>query len=594
MEPTKIRNFAIVAHIDHGKSSLSDCFLKDCNALRPDQYTNQVLDSMDLERERGITIKSQSVLLTYKSLTTEEYYFNLIDTPGHYDFSYEVSRCLESCEGVILVICAVSGIQAQTLAYYRLADQLNLKIIIVINKIDQTGSDVIKVRKQIEDLNLNHETILTCSAKNHQGIRNILEAIISYIPCPTVTDCNLVKARIIDSWFDNYLGVISLIRVYSGIIKVKSMLKVCSTQKSYMVEKLGVFTPKAKNLPLIKAGYIGFISLGLKDLKGAPVGDTLIEHNSCLEPLPNFKKALPSIYAKLFSSDEDNFIKFEKALYKLSLNDSSFSYQRVNSISLGSGFLCGFLGLLHLEIIHERLCREYNLELIITPPSVVYRGIKFDGQTEDIYSTQEFNQSAFKEIHEPIGEVIISAPYEFIGKIMSLCQSKFGWEINRFNSYMYSTLTYHMPLEEIISDFSDSLKSCTQGYGSFEYHIVNYQKANIAPLKILLNGEENESLTRFIRMEKSRMEGLRIVNKLKNELPRAQFQIKIQASFRNTIIARENISPLRKDVTAKCYGGDITRKRKLLDNQKKGKKKMASHGKVKVPSKIMISLIKKI
>lgn len=599
MNLSLIRNFAIIAHIDHGKSTLADRLIEACGNIDLRHMTPQILDSMELEKERGITIKSQTANLIYKASNGEEYNLNLIDTPGHVDFGYEVSRSLASCEGAILLVDACSGVQAQTLANFRIALRENLVIIPVINKIDLPGADIARCIKDMKEvLNLNNaEEAILCSAKANIGIRDILEAIVKKIPHPK-GDINLpFRARIIDSWYDSFAGVVSLVRVYDGILKKGEKVLILSTQKTYKIDAIGKYTPFKVYTDNLSAGQVKFIYAGIKEIHSAPVGDTITEaKNTLCIPLGGFIPLTPKIYAGLFPSDSNDFKKLRPSLEKLSLNDSSFVFEAEHSPTLGYGFRCGFLGLLHLEIIKERILREYEIDLIVSSPSVPYK-VKVHGLKKliDVNSPSNMPPShTIEYIEEPISLVTIITPHQYLGDVMNMCHEKFGIQKELIYNELGAVISYEMPLIEIIHKFSDKLKSLTSGYASFEYQEASYQKGDIVVLKILINDDEVEALASFSRKSKAVQEGNQLVEKLVQIIPRSQFSIKIQAAVnsKSNIIARGDIKAFRKNVTGKCYGGDRTRKMKLLENQKKGKQKMKSIGKVDLPSSTFISIFK--
>ncbi|XBC44594.1 MAG: translation elongation factor 4 [Buchnera aphidicola (Schlechtendalia peitan)] len=590
----KIRNFCIIAHIDHGKSTISDRFIQICGGLSDREMHSQVLDSMELERERGITIKAQSVTVNYTSIRNQLYQLNFIDTPGHVDFSYEVSRSLSACEGALLIVDAVQGVEAQTISNCNKALDMNLTIIPVLNKIDLPHSNPEKVKKDIEEIiGISAKNSICCSAKTGEGIVNLLEQITHDILPPHGSINNDLQALIIDSWFDNYLGVVSLICIKNGILKEKSKVKVMSTGKIYYVEKIGIFTPKRVYKSSLKCGEIGWIICGIRNIIGAPVGDTLTLVNSCPKYiLPGFKQIKPKIYAGLFTIQSSQFSIFRNALEKLSLNDSSLFYEPESSISLGFGFRCGFLGLLHMEIIQARLEREYNLEIISTQPTVIYQLIKFNNESFLIDSPSQFPKpSSIKKIKEPIARCKILLPHEYLGNILLLCAKKRGIQRNLIYYGNQVLLDYSIPMSEVISDFFNQLKSESKGYASLEYEFESYKTANMQRLDILINHKKIDALSLMIHKDKVTIQAHTIIQKIKMLIPRHQFDIIIQAMTDKKIIAKSTIKQLRKNVLAKCYGGDVTRKKKLLEKQKLGKKKMKKIGNVNIPKEVFLSIL---
>jgi GTP-binding protein LepA len=593
-----IRNFAIIAHIDHGKSTLADRIIEHCESIHSRDFHAQMLDSMDLEKERGITIKAQTVHLSYRAKDGQTYQLNLIDTPGHVDFGYEVSRSLASCEGALLVVDASSSVQAQTLANYRIAIQEGLDIVPVLNKIDLGSADIQRCKVEIQDLlGLNTSDILLCSAKNGIGIVDILESVVHNIKPPQGNSNEPLQARIVDSWFDSFIGVVSLIRVYSGKISKNSHFKVHSTGKVYSVHGLGVFTPHKVYKDELQAGQVGFMHAGIKNINGAPVGDTILGSNDANSSfLSGFVPSSPKIYAGIFPVDTNEFKKLRPALEKLSLNDASFVFKAVNSHTLGYGFRCGFLGMLHLEIITERIKREYGLEIIISSPSVTYR-VTCQGDTQytlvDNPTDMPLHHKIDK-IEEPISEVTILTPLNYLGDIMKMCHGRHGVQKEISYTTQGAVLIYDMPMLEVIHTFSDSIKSISSGYASFEHTEIRYQSADISVLRILINDEEIDSLATFCRHSEAARAGNRMVNKLVEIIPRAQFAIKVQAAVNiaSKVVARGDISAFRKNVTGKCYGGDRTRKMKLLEQQKRGKQKMKKMGRVSLPASAFLGIFK--
>ena len=589
-----IRNFSIIAHIDHGKSTIADRLIENCNGLTIREMKDQVLDNMDIERERGITIKSQCVSLEYKYKNIY-YNFNLIDTPGHVDFSYEVSRSLSACEGAILVVDASQGIEAQTLANYIIAIKKGLKIVPVINKIDLPHARPEEIKRQMESImNIKKDDILEISAKTGFNISKLLELIVIKIPCPKHYKENELRALIIDSWFDKYLGVISLVKIFNGKIKKKDKIKIFSTKKTHIVDQIGVFSPKKIEKESLEPGSVGFIIANIKNINGAPVGDTITSNNyENLNPLPGFKKVSPRVYASIFPVDSKDFRDFQLALKKLSLNDSSLYYEAENSKILGFGFRCGFLGILHMEIVQERLEREYSLKLLTTIPTVIYEVINKKNEVVYIDNPTNLPEKQFiNEIREPIAKVNILSPQEFIGNIMILCKEKRGIQKNIAYSEYQVSLEYEMPMSEIILNFFDKLKSITKGYASLDYNFLRYQKSDLVKLDVLINKKKIDILSYIISKEKANYYAHFLSKKIKDLLPKQLIDINIQVAIGGNIIARTNVKALRKNVTDKCYGGDITRKRKLLEKQKKGKKRMKQVGSINIPQDVFLSLLK--
>ncbi|XBC41481.1 MAG: translation elongation factor 4 [Buchnera aphidicola (Nurudea yanoniella)] len=591
----EIRNFCIIAHVDHGKSTISDRLIQMCGGLSEREMRSQVLDSMDLERERGITIKARNVTIQYKSIKKKTYQLNFIDTPGHVDFSYEVSRSLFACEGVLLIVDSAQGVEAQTVSNCYKALNMNLKIIPVLNKIDLPNSNPEKVKKNIQEIiGISTENSVYCSAKTGEGILNLLERIICDIPPPLGNNTNELQALIIDSWFDNYLGIISLICIKNGVLKKKSQIKVMSTGKIYFVEKIGIFTPKQIHKNSLQCGEIGWIVCGIKNISGAPVGDTLTSiYSSNKHVLPGFKKIKPKIYAGLFTIQSNQFKIFKNALRKLSLNDSSLFYEPETSIALGFGFRCGFLGLLHMEIIQARLEREYNLEIITTIPNVIYKIITNDNKIIFLDSPSKLPKlNLIKEIQEPIAKCKILLPTQYLGNILLLCSIKRGTQNNLTYYGNQVLLDYNIPISEIILDFFDQLKSKSSGYASLEYNFESYESSDMQKLEILINHKIIDALSLIVHKKKAIVQGRKIIEKMKTLIPRHQFNITIQAVIGKKIIARSIIKQLRKNVLEKCYGGDITRKKKLLKKQKMGKKKMKKIGNINIPKEIFLSVLK--
>ena len=594
MNMKNIRNFSIIAHIDHGKSTLSDRLIQTCGGLSDREMAAQVLDSMDLERERGITIKAQSVTLNYKAKDGEIYQLNFIDTPGHVDFSYEVSRSLAACEGALLVVDAGQGVEAQTLANCYTAIEMDLEVVPILNKIDLPAADPERVAEEIEDIvGIDAMEAVRCSAKTGVGIEDVLEEIVHKIPAPEGDPEAPLQALIIDSWFDNYLGVVSLVRVKNGVIKKGDKIKVMSTGQSYNVDRLGIFTPKQEDTTELKTGEVGWVVCAIKDILGAPVGDTLTHHhNSATEVLPGFKKVKPQVYAGLFPISSDDYEAFRDALGKLSLNDASLFYEPENSTALGFGFRCGFLGLLHMEIIQERLEREYDLDLITTAPTVVYEVLQTNGETVYVDSPSKLPPiSNISEIREPIAECNMLVPQEFLGNVITLCVEKRGVQTNMVYHGNQIALTYEIPMGEVVLDFFDRLKSTSRGYASLDYGFKRFQTADMVRVDIMINGDRVDALALIVHKDNASYRGRELVEKMKDLIPRQQFDIAIQAAIGNHIIARSTVKQLRKNVFAKCYGGDVSRKKKLLQKQKEGKKRMKSLGNVEVPQEAFLAIL---
>jgi GTP-binding protein LepA len=589
-----IRNFSIIAHIDHGKSTLADRLLEYTGALSSREMTAQVLDSMDLERERGITIKAHAVRLRYAAENGETYVLNLIDTPGHVDFSYEVSRSLASCEGSLLVVDATQGVEAQTLANTYLAVEHDHEIIPVINKIDLPSAEPDRVREQVEDaIGIDCSEAVLASAKEGIGTKEILEAIVKKIPPPTGDDSKPLKALIFDSWFDNYQGVIVLVRIFDGIVKPGMKIRLMAAGKTYEVTKVGVFTPKMEESSQISSGEVGYIIAAIKNVSDTKIGDTITNaDNPADSPLAGYKEIKPMVFCGLYPIETHQYEELKTALEKLRLNDSSFSFEPETSSALGFGFRCGFLGLLHMEIIKERLEREFELSLISTAPTVIYK--VFDAKGEETYVDNPSSlPDKFEKIEEPYVKVTIFVPQEYIGHILDLCQEKRG--VQKDFSYISSgriKVAYEIPLNEILWDFYDRLKSVSRGYASMDYEFLGYKESDLVKLDILLNGEPVDALSLIVHKDKSYYKGRQIAEKLREVIPRQLFEIAIQAAIGGKIIARESIKALRKNVLAKCYGGDITRKRKLLEKQKEGKKKMKQIGRVEIPQEAFLSVLK--
>ena len=589
-----IRNFSIIAHIDHGKSTLSDRLIQTCGGLSEREMQAQVLDSMDLERERGITIKAQSVTLDYKAKDGEIYQLNFIDTPGHVDFSYEVSRSLAACEGALLVVDAGQGVEAQTLANCYTAMEMNLEVVPVLNKIDLPQAEPERVAEEIEDIvGIDAMDAVRCSAKTGLGVDDVLEEIVKRIPAPEGDPDAPLQALIIDSWFDDYLGVVSLVRIKNGSLKKNDKIKVMSTGQTWGVDRLGISTPKQKDTSALNCGEVGWVVCGIKDIHGAPVGDTLtLAKNGAENALPGFKKVKPQVYAGLFPISSEDYEAFRDALEKLSLNDASLFFEPENSTALGFGFRCGFLGMLHMEIIQERLEREYDLDLITTAPTVVYEIAMTDGTTIHIDSPSNLPAiNNIEELREPIAECNILVPQEYLGNVITLCIEKRGVQTNMVYHGNQVALTYEIPMAEVVLDFFDRLKSTSRGYASLDYGFKRFDAADMVRLDILINGERVDALAIITHKDNAPFRGRQLVEKMRELIPRQMFDIAIQAAIGNHIIARSTVKAMRKDVLAKCYGGDVSRKKKLLNKQKEGKKRMKSVGRVDVPQEAFLAIL---
>ena len=592
----QIRNFSIIAHIDHGKSTLADRILEATGALQPREMEAQVLDHMDLERERGITIKAKAVRLRYKRQGEQEYILNLIDTPGHVDFSYEVSRSLSACEGALLVIDAVQGVEAQTLANVHLAMEHDLAIIPVINKIDLPNADVARVKLQIEEtLAIDASEAILCSAKQGIGTEEVIEAVIKRIPPPKGSPDAPLKALIFDSSFDPYQGVVMYVRLYDGQVRHGTRILLMSTGAAFDVLQVGVFTPQMRPADLLSAGEVGYIIAGIRDARHTRVGDTITaEDRPATSALPGFKEVRPMVFAGLYPTESEQYHEMKEALEKLRLNDFSFSFEPETSLALGFGFRCGFLGLLHMEIIQERLEREFDLTLITTAPTVVYRVVKRDGTVVEVDNPSDLPLTQqIERVEEPYIKASIMAPGEYIGPIFGLCQEKRG--IQRGVEYMEGgriLITYDLPLNEIVMDFYDRLKSATRGYASLDYEFLDYREGQMAKLDILVNDEPVDALSCIVPKDQAYLRGRMLVERMRELIPRQLFEVVIQAALGGKVIARETVRPLRKNVTAKCYGGDISRKRKLLERQKEGKRRMKQVGRVEIPQEAFMAVLK--
>lgn len=592
-----IRNFSIIAHIDHGKSTLSDRLIHFCGGLTDREMAAQVLDSMDIERERGITIKAQSVTLYYEADDGIRYQLNFIDTPGHVDFSYEVSRSLAGCEGALLVVDAAQGVEAQTLANCYTAIDMDLEVVPVLNKIDLPQADPMAVAQEIEDIvGIEAVDAVQCSAKTGIGIKEVLERIVKQIPSPKeeAADDEPLQALIIDSWFDNYQGVVSLVRIKKGILKAGEKMKVMSTGQAHLVDKVGIFTPKQHETGILRAGEVGYVISGIKDINGAPVGDTLTHAKvSADKPLPGFQRVKPQVYAGMFPISSDDYENFRDALDKLSLNDASLFYEPENSSALGFGFRCGFLGMLHMEIIQERLEREYDIDLITTAPTVIYRVITTDGAELKVDNPAYLPAvNDIEEIYEPIVEASILVPQEHVGNVITLCVEKRGVQKDMGYHGKQVALTYELPMAEVVMDFFDRLKSTSRGYASLDYQFKRFEPSDMVRVDIMINGERVDALAMICHRSISESRGRGVVDKMRELIPRQMFDIAIQAAIGNHIIARSTVKQLRKNVTAKCYGGDVSRKKKLLQKQKDGKKRMKQLGNVEVPQEAFLAVLK--
>ena len=596
MQNTKnIRNFAIIAHIDHGKSTLADRLIQFCGGLSEREMKDQVLDSMDIERERGITIKAQTVRLNYKDSNSNEYQLNLIDTPGHVDFSYEVNRSLSACEGSILVVDAAQGVEAQTLANVYQAIDLNHEIIPVINKIDLPAAEPDRVCRQIEEvIGLDASDAIKVSAKTGEGIEDIFGALIERLPQPKEDTSETSKALLVDSWYDSYLGVVVLVRVIAGELSKGQKIKMLGTNSSYTIDEVGIFTPKKVPLKAIKAGEIGYIIAGIKNVSDTKVGDTITDFQKpCKDALKGFRPSQPSVFCGLFPTDSGDFEDLRDSIEKLSLNDSSFQYETENSAALGFGFRCGFLGLLHLEIVRERIEREFNIDLITTAPSVIYKIHLTNGDVIELHNPADMPEvTNIKAIEEPWIKATILVPDEYLGAVLKLCEERRGHQVDLTYAGTRAMVVYDLPLNEVVFDFYDRLKSVSSGYASFDWQLEDYKAEKLVKMSVLVNEESVDALSVIVHADRSFNRGRTMCKKLKDLIPRHQFKIPVQAAIGGKIIARETIPPFRKDVTAKLYGGDVTRKMKLLEKQKKGKKKMREFGQVNIPQEAFISALK--
>lgn len=590
-----IRNFSIIAHIDHGKSTLADRLIQICGGLQQREMAEQVLDSMDIERERGITIKAQSVALSYKAKNGQTYHLNFIDTPGHVDFSYEVSRSLAACEGALLVVDAAQGVEAQTVAVCYTALEQGLEVLPVLNKIDLPQAEPERVIQGIENIiGIPAEDAVRISAKQGLGVVELLERLVEVIPPPEGDATLPLQALIIDSWFDSYLGVVSLVRVKNGILKPGEKMLVMSTGKAHIVDKVGVFTPKRVDKGHLSAGEVGYVIAGIKDIHGAPVGDTLTHAARPAEaPLPGFQKVHPQVFAGLFPVNAEDFEDFRDALAKLSLNDSSLFYEPEVSEALGFGFRCGFLGLLHMEIVQERLEREYDLDLITTAPTVIYEIVTTQNEVLHIDNPSKLPaQQSISEVREPIVQANMLVPQEFLGSVMTLCNERRGVQTKMQYAGTQVALTYELPMSEVVLDFFDRLKSVSRGYASLDYSFTRFQTADVVKLDIMINGEKVDALASIVHRAQTQTRGRQLAERLRELIPRQMFEVAIQAAVGGHIIARESVRAMRKNVLAKCYGGDISRKRKLLEKQKAGKKRMKQVGRVEIPQEAFLAVLK--
>jgi GTP-binding protein LepA len=590
-----IRNFSIIAHVDHGKSTLADRFIQLCGGLEAREMESQVLDSMALERERGITIKAQSVTLSYQARDGVTYQLNMIDTPGHVDFSYEVSRSLAACEGALLVVDAAQGVEAQSVANCYTALEQGLEVVPVLNKIDLPSAEPDKVIKQIEEIiGIEASDAVRVSAKTGEGVPDLLEELIRRVPAPRGDPEAPLQALIIDSWFDNYVGVVSLVRVMNGSLRTGQKIRVWSTGRAHTVDKLGRFTPKSRPSELLATGEVGFVIAGIKEIDGAPVGDTItLDNRPCAAPLAGFKQIQPRVFAGVFPVSTDDYEAFRDALSKLKLNDSALHYEPEVSTALGFGFRCGFLGLLHMDIVQERLEREYNLDLITSAPTVVYEVAKTDGTTINVDNPSKLPPSnEIADLREPMIIANILVPPEYIGNVLKLCTDKRGRQKKMQYLGNQVSLQYELPLADVVLDFFDRLKSCSRGYASFDYEFSHFESAPLVKLDVLINGDRVDALSIIIHRDHAYARGRELVDKMQELIPRQMFEVAIQAAIGSNVVARASVKALRKNVLAKCYGGDISRKRKLLEKQKEGKKRMKQVGSVEIPQEAFLAVLK--
>ncbi|RKP56450.1 translation elongation factor 4 [Pararobbsia silviterrae] len=590
-----IRNFSIIAHIDHGKSTLADRIIQLCGGLSDREMEAQVLDSMDLERERGITIKAQTAALTYRARNGQVYNLNLIDTPGHVDFSYEVSRSLSACEGALLVVDASQGVEAQTVANCYTAIELGVEVVPVLNKIDLPSANPDNAKQEIEDvIGIDATDATLCSAKTGLGVEDVLEAVIEKIDPPKGDADAPLQALIIDSWFDNYVGVVMLVRIVNGTLRPKDKIKLMATDAEYLVEHIGVFTPKSRNLEVMSAGQVGFIIAGIKELDAAKVGDTVTHagNKRAAEPLPGFKEVKPQVFAGLYPVEANQYDALRESLEKLRLNDAALQYEPEVSQALGFGFRCGFLGLLHMEIVQERLEREFDMDLITTAPTVIYEVLQRDGSVVMVDNPSKMpDVSRIEEIREPIVTVNLFMPQEYVGSVITLCTQKRGVQINMSYHGRQVQLTYEIPMAEIVLDFFDRLKSVSRGYASMDYEFKEYRSADVVKVDMMINGDKVDALSVIVHRSASQSRGRQVASKMREIIPRQMYDVAIQAAIGANIIARENIKALRKNVLAKCYGGDISRKKKLLEKQKAGKKRMKQVGSVEIPQEAFLAIL---
>ncbi|AMV42007.1 translation elongation factor 4 [Paraburkholderia caribensis] len=590
-----IRNFSIIAHIDHGKSTLADRIIQLCGGLSDREMEAQVLDSMDLERERGITIKAQTAALSYRARDGKVYNLNMIDTPGHVDFSYEVSRSLSACEGALLVVDASQGVEAQTVANCYTAIELGVEVVPVLNKIDLPAANPENAITEIEDvIGIDATDATHCSAKTGLGVQDVLEALIAKVPPPKGSADEPLQALIIDSWFDNYVGVVMLVRIVNGTLRPKDKIRMMATGAEYPVEHVGVFTPKSKNLEELSAGQVGFIIAGIKELTAAKVGDTVtIVKRPAAEPLPGFKEVKPQVFAGLYPVEANQYDALRESLEKLKLNDASLMYEPEVSQALGFGFRCGFLGLLHMEIVQERLEREFDMDLITTAPTVVYEVVQRDGSITTVENPAKMpDPSKIEEVREPIVTVNLYMPQDYVGSVITLCTQKRGSQINMQYHGRQVQLTYEIPMGEIVLDFFDRLKSVSRGYASMDYEFKEYRASDVVKVDMLINGDKVDALSVIVHRSQSQYRGREVAAKMREIIPRQMYDVAIQATIGAHIIARENIKALRKNVLAKCYGGDITRKKKLLEKQKEGKKRMKQVGSVEIPQEAFLAILR--
>ena len=588
-----IRNFSIIAHIDHGKSTLADRLIQKCGGLQDREMSEQVLDSMDLERERGITIKSQSVRLNYEAANGENYQLNLIDTPGHVDFSYEVSRSLTACDGALLVVDAAQGVEAQSVATCYSAIDLGVEVLPVLNKMDLPMAEPERVATEVEEIiGLSTDDILRISAKTGDGIDELLEQLVERIPAPQLSIAEGAQALIVDSWFDNYLGVVSLVRIFAGELRKGDRIVAFSVGQTHTIDEVGIFTPRREKVDVLRSGEVGYVVAGIKEIHGAPVGDTLVFANSGTPALPGFTKAKPQIYAGLYPSNSDDFEAMRIALEKLCLNDASLHFEVETSDALGFGFRCGFLGMLHMEIVQERLEREYDLDLITSAPSVVYEVVDREGKAIRIDNPSQLDDSGrFEEIREPIAEVNILVPPDYLGNVIELCIGRRGVQKSMLFTGGQVSLRFDIPMSEVVLDFFDKLKSVSRGYASLDYSFDRFEAAPLVKVDILINGTKIDSLAMIVHRERANARGREMASTMKALIPRQMFDVAIQAAIGRQVIARTTVKAYRKNVTAKCYGGDVTRKKKLLEKQKEGKKRMKQVGKVDIPQEAFLAAL---